>query len=102
MHICGDFIQSDVEFYVLTLWMFCCSHRTSPSAWVYNLTLNYTTDLLFGRRKYKSFQQSAEDQGIAIDIQLLVMKQTTQTGREPSNYSHLISQTKLHDSKNGV
>ena len=70
--------------------------RTSPSAWVYNLTLNYTIDLLFGRRKYKSFQQSA------IDIQLLVMKQTTQTDREPSNYSHLISQTKLHDSKNGV
>ena len=96
MHICGDFIQSEVEFYVLTLRMFCCPHRTSPSAWVYNLTLNYTIDLLFGRRKYKSFQQSA------IDIQLLVMKQTTQTGREPSNYSHLISQTKLHDSKNGV
>ena len=96
MHICGDFIQSDVQFYVLTLWMFCCPHRTSPSAWVYNLTLNYTIDLLLGRRKYKSFQQSA------IDIQLLVMKQTTQTGREPSNYSHLISQTKLHDSKNGV
>ena len=80
--------------------MFCCLHRTGPSAWVYNLAIYYNIDFSFGRRKYKSFQQSAEDQG--IDIQLLVMKQTTQTGREPSNYSHLISQTKLHDSKNGV